>query len=249
MTDTAQNTQGATAVKSAQGEDRSSYQPIKPWTENEFGFTKATEGLTWTDPTFKANWAALRSEGKFCGAYHYLHTNLNPEAQAEHFLAFVQNNGGLRPGDMLVVNSELAGWGGDVAPSGESQNGMAAPADPLSGTPVGAGLVGAGLAGDSTLAFLTKLGELLGNDKDRHPLLVYSSLSVAALLGNCTTYDLWIAYPAYAAPPSVKPWPNWRFWQWGWGGGQGGGDRDAYNGTVADLTEWINSFRKPPSPA
>jgi GH25 family lysozyme M1 (1,4-beta-N-acetylmuramidase) len=73
--------------------------------------------------------------------------------------------------------------------------------------------------------------------------LVYTSLSVASVLGACTEFELWIAHPALDAPPSVAPWKNWRFWQWGFGGGPGGGDRDAYNGTLAELTEWINSFK------
>ncbi len=243
MTAADHDTQSSKSVKSAQGEDRSSFQAIRPWTTDRFGFAKATEGLTWTDPTFPENWAALRSEGTFRGAYHFLHTNLNAQAQAEFFLEYVQNHGGLIPGDMLVIDSELAGWGGALQ-TGALQSGMATPVLPVSGA-----AVGAGLAGDSTLAFLTRLGQLLGKDKDRHPQLVYSSLSVAKLLGNCTSYDLWIAYPADTAPPSVDPWPTWRFWQWGFGGGEGGGDRDAYNGTMAGLTQWIDSYKNPPGQA
>jgi GH25 family lysozyme M1 (1,4-beta-N-acetylmuramidase) len=228
-------------VQSAQGEDRSSYQAITPWTANDFGFTKATEGLGWTDPTFETNWEALQKAQKLRGAYHFFYPHLNGGEQAEFFLSFVKNHGGLEPGDMLVIDSEVTvGPDGTLLPS-DSGNGMATPNVPLVGT-----LADAGLVGDGTLAFLATLGELLGDDKVRNPRLLYTNLSVASLLGDCTEYDLWIAYPALDAPPSVAPWKNWRFWQWEFGGGPGGGDRDAYNGTAADLTEWIGSFKNPP---
>ncbi|MGD0556413.1 MAG: GH25 family lysozyme [Streptosporangiaceae bacterium] len=238
MTDAIQNSDGYKAVKSAQGEDRSSYQPIGPWTADDFGFTKATEGLTWTDPTFEANWKALRTQVKFRGAYHFLHLELGGEEQAAFFLSFVQEHGGLEPGDMLVVDSEIMTGPDGALQAGDPESRMASPNVTFPAT-----LTGTGLAGDVTLAFLEKLGDLLGENKYRNPRLLYTNLSVAAVLGNCTEFDLWIAYPSFTAPPNVKPWENWRFWQWGWGGGQGGGDRDAYNGTLADLTEWIDSFK------
>jgi GH25 family lysozyme M1 (1,4-beta-N-acetylmuramidase) len=235
------------AVQSAQGEDRSSYQPIGRWTAvNKFGFTKATEGLDWTDPTFEANWKALKDEGKFRGAYQFFHPNLDPEAQAVFFLDYVNTHGGLEPGDMLVIDSEIAAGpdGALVVGGQEDANGtksfMAKPRLAPSGT-----IVGAGVLGDATLAFLNKLKGLLGAEKDRHPIGVYTDLSIAAVLEGCTEYFLWIAYPSYTAPPNVLPWRNWRFWQWEFGGGPGGGDRDAYNGTLPEMTEWISSFKNP----
>ena len=248
MTDTDQSAITAQAVQSAQGEDRSSFQPIGPWTAvDKFGFTKATEALDWTDPTFEANWNALKNEGKFRGAYHFFHPNLDPEGQAVFFLDYVNAHGGLEPGDMLVVDSEItAGAGGTLVVGGAPGPGgmtsdMARPMVPVSGTVVGASAVG-----DATLAFLRKLQGVLGPARNRHPIGVYTDLSIAATLQNCTYHFLWIAYPSYTAPPSVLPWTNWRFWQWEFGGGPGGGDRDAYNGTLPEMTEWIGSFRSAP---
>jgi GH25 family lysozyme M1 (1,4-beta-N-acetylmuramidase) len=245
------STVGERSVQSAQGEDRSSYQPVGAWTAvNKFGFAKATEGLGWTDPTFEANWKALRDERKFRGAYHFFHPNLDPEAQAEYFLEYVNGHGALEPGDMLVIDSEIwAGADGALVVGGvESASGtksyMAKARLPVPPTNVGASAVG-----DATLAFLDKVSSLLGPQKDRHPIGVYTDLSIAAELGDCTRYFLWIAYPAYTAPPSVHPWHNWRFWQWEFGGGPGGGDRDAYNGTLPEMTEWIGTFKNPPAGA
>ncbi len=248
MTDTDQGAVAAQAVQSAQGEDRSSYQPVGPWTAvNKFGFTKATEALDWADPTFEANWKALQAEGKFRGAYHFFHPNLDPEAQAVFFLDQVNTHGGLEPGDMLVVDSEITlGAGGTLVLGGAPGPGgttsyMAKARVKVSGT-----LVGASAVGDATLAFLRKLQGLLGPARNRHPIGVYTDLSIAATLQDCTYHFLWIAYPSYTAPPNVQPWTNWRFWQWEFGGGPGGGDRDAYNGTLPEMSEWIGSYRSAP---
>lgn len=222
-------------VHSAEGEDRSSYQDVLPWTGDEFGFVKATETTDWRDPTFAANWAALKHEGKPRGAYHFLHAERSPVAQAEFFVSIVKEQG-LEPGDMLVADSEvIPGPGGVLQPS--IPDSMHAPNVPFTGE------VGSGdLVGSCTLTFLQTVRSLAGPNI---PVLCYTNLSVGALLGSCTDFDLFIAYPSATAPPSVAPWPKWRFWQWGFGGGQGGGDRDAYNGTVDELGQWIGSFRPP----
>lgn len=230
-------------VHSAQGEDRSSFQEVQPWTADSFGFAKATEGTTWTDPTFGANWSALHDEGKPRGAYHFFHPELDPVEQANFFLSVVREKG-MKPHDMLVVDSELlAGSGGELlAGSGGLQSGL--PDGMIrANVPVsGVALPSADLVGSGTLKFMETVGQLLGAHRARHPLIVYTSLSVGAHLGSCTHFDLWIASWSDTAPASVAPWPSWRFWQWGSGGGPGGGDRDAYNGTEADLHAWLSSF-------
>jgi GH25 family lysozyme M1 (1,4-beta-N-acetylmuramidase) len=226
------------AVQSAQGEDRSIYQRILPWFEDDFGFAKATEATDWRDPTFPANWAELRRAGKPRGAYHFFHPELSAVAQATFFVSVVRENG-LEPGDMLVVDSEIAPGPGGVLASSNS-TGMGTPNIPFATTVGAPELVGLG-----TLRFLRAVAQLVGPD---HPLLVYTNLNVAQYLGCCTRFDLWIANPALSAPESVAPWKQWRFWQWEFGGGEGGGDRDAYNGTKEEMMVWINSFKPEPSP-
>jgi Glycosyl hydrolases family 25 len=100
------------AVHSAEGEDRSSYQKVGPWTSDAFGLVKATEATNWADPTFAENWANLRGERKPRGAYHFFHPEMNAAEQAEFFMSVLHKNG-LEPGDMLVIDSEIiAGPGG-----------------------------------------------------------------------------------------------------------------------------------------
>lgn len=222
-------------VKSAQGEDRSDDQAVLPWTANSFGFAKATEGTSWSGKTFAANWAALKAEGKPRGAYHYLHPYLDPVAQAEFFLSVVQP-AGLEPGDMLVVDSEIFPGQEEVLESGNS-NGMG-PDVTISGT-----LSDASAVGDCTRKFLETLHSVA---YPHHPRVVYTNMNGLQFLGPCHKYQLWIAHPSSIAPTNaqVSPWEKWQFWQWQFGGGPGGGDRDAFNGTAADLHAWLNGYLK-----
>jgi len=225
------------AVQSAQGEDRSSYQNVVPWNADDFGFTKATEATGWSDPTFAANWANLRADGKPRGAYHFFHPSINATEQAGFFLSVVRANGGLEPGDMLMIDTEIT-----VGADGAEEYSDPAHASLRSNvTPTGT-LASAALVASGTLTFMQTVRSALVHP-ERHPLVVYTNLSVGALLGSCTEFNLFIAYPSLTAPPSVAPWSNWRFWQWQFGGGPGGGDRDAYNGTSEALAAWINSFK------
>src|SRR5262249_39837308 len=61
-----------------QGIDASHWQGSINWTSvknsgKTFAFYKATEGTTYTDPTFAANWAAIKNAGLIRGAYHFGH--------------------------------------------------------------------------------------------------------------------------------------------------------------------------------
>jgi lysozyme len=92
-------------VTSAQGIDVSHYQ--QPVTAAQlagldFAFAKATDGARDIDERFAANWAAIRSSGRFRGAYHEQRHG-DPAGQAAHFLATVQAQG-LMAGDMLAVS-------------------------------------------------------------------------------------------------------------------------------------------------
>ncbi len=93
-------------MTSAQGTDFSAYQaPIAPadLAGLDFAFTKATEGLTITDPDFGDNWTALgAAAGLHRGAYHEYRPDADPLAQAQHFVSAVKAHG-LRPGDILAL--------------------------------------------------------------------------------------------------------------------------------------------------
>jgi hypothetical protein len=67
------------------------------------GICKATEGLSYRDPTFPANWSALGQRNAFRGAYHFGHPDQDPVAQADFFLGYV---GAVKPTDLLVLDLE-----------------------------------------------------------------------------------------------------------------------------------------------
>jgi lysozyme len=86
-------------------------------------------------------------------------------------------------------------------------------------------------------AFMAELDKLAPHN----PRGVYTFIDYAAT-GHCAGlggYPLWLAFPAASAPQPPPPWANWRFWQWGQ---RNGVDADAFNGTAAQLDEWIRSY-------
>jgi lysozyme len=80
--------------------------------------------------------------------------------------------------------------------------------------------------------------DLVHADEPECPVLVYSDLSALPSLTACTDYPLWVAHPSDDAPPDVRPWGKWTFWQWGTVNGV---DRDAFNGTSDALQSWLDS--------
>lgn len=93
-------------------------------------------------------------------------------------------------------------------------------------------------AADDAKGFLDAVVASAG---DRNPVICYTDLSVAKVLSSCTAYDLWIAWPSSTAPADVSPWRAWRLWQWH----MTGLDRDAWNGTPAEMAAWIATYAKP----
>jgi GH25 family lysozyme M1 (1,4-beta-N-acetylmuramidase) len=65
--------------------------------------TKATQGDTYTDPTFAAHWAEMGVGFKYRLAYHWLTPDADPAAQAAHFLAVWDRTGG------AMLDAEQAG--------------------------------------------------------------------------------------------------------------------------------------------
>ena len=59
-----------------------------------FAFCKATEGTTYTDPTFATNWAAMKAAGLLRGAYHFGRPGTDPVAQADYFCNVVKPTSG-----------------------------------------------------------------------------------------------------------------------------------------------------------
>ncbi len=45
-----------------------------------FAFAKATDGVSYVDPTFAANWVAMKQAGLVRGAYHYFEAGMDRRA-------------------------------------------------------------------------------------------------------------------------------------------------------------------------
>jgi GH25 family lysozyme M1 (1,4-beta-N-acetylmuramidase) len=69
-----------------------------------FAIIKATEGSTWTDPTYSRNRADATAAGLIVGAYHFLRAESDPAEQAQHFLQAI----GQREGQLLALDVERA---------------------------------------------------------------------------------------------------------------------------------------------
>lgn len=212
------------------GEDRSSFQAVRPWSGDYFGFCKASEGTSWKDPTFAGNWANLLAEGKPRGAYHFFHPADDVVSQARFFYSVVAARG-LIPGDVFIADVELTAGSdsledyGTVRAPHRAHEGLRANPVPMA-------------VGSSALRFLQEVAALAG---PQHRVLLYTDLYMAQnLLTGCAAYPLFIAY--YAAAPVVPaPWKSWMFWQPRAGGGPGGGDVDYFNGDDAQLRAWCHA--------
>jgi GH25 family lysozyme M1 (1,4-beta-N-acetylmuramidase) len=88
-----------------------------------WGAAKATEGRSFQDSQFPANWRKMKSAGLVRMAYHYAHPGGDPSSAALPFLAYVKANG-IDADDIMVMDMEanqnnlpllevrdwLAGW-------------------------------------------------------------------------------------------------------------------------------------------
>lgn len=219
------------SVASAQGKDISNFQGVQPasfWSGYQFGFAKATESTNFLDATFPGNWVNMKRAGIHRGAYHFFHPAVDPIAQAKFFVSYVEKQG-LEPGDMLVADVEITSGGKISRMFKKTRNNLTQRA------------VSTGTVNVTAKAFLDEVVKLVGT---KFPVLVYTDLSVGSQLTSCTGYPLWIAFPSSSAPSNVSPWKNWTFWQWG----QTTIDRDAYNGTAADLQAFIDKYALDPPP-
>ena len=79
-------------------------------TGQRFVVAKATEGITYKDPTFDDNWFGARSAGLLRGAYHFFRCNVDAKKQADYFIDYVRtvkDDGELPPVLDLETNDGL----------------------------------------------------------------------------------------------------------------------------------------------
>jgi lysozyme len=91
------------AKYSVQGIDVSNYQKSIDWRsvaqtgKYTFVFIKATEGRTYKDAYFQANWRETKEYGLLRGAYHFYTPYLTGAEQADNYISVVPKEAGMLP--------------------------------------------------------------------------------------------------------------------------------------------------------
>jgi GH25 family lysozyme M1 (1,4-beta-N-acetylmuramidase) len=211
------------------GIDVSHFQGAIDWTSVKnagmtFAFTKATEGVGFTDSTFTTNMSGAMAAGVVIGPYHLArpdssNTDLNDAAnEANYFCDTIQSyysatNLTLRP---VLDMEKLSGTADEKTFLSNWTNNFAATVH-------------------SRLGF--------------YPIIYCNSnFAKNYFESNISQYPLWLAKWTNDVnnPPSAFDsgiWNTWRFWQWTSTGSvagiSGNVDRDVFNGTITELNQFI----------
>ncbi|MDB4966825.1 MAG: putative rane protein [Myxococcales bacterium] len=200
-----------------QGVDVSHYQGVPDWQKAkaggiDFAFMKATESTNFVDPQFATNWKSAGAAGVIRGAYHFFRASADATKQADYF---IQTTGLPAAGDLpLTLDLEV-----------------------LDG-------VTAAQATQGALTFLQRVEQKTG----RKPIVYTSPSFYSSTLGapaGFQSYVLWIANWQTQCPSIPGPaWSDWTFWQTsdkGTAAGVSGTlDVDEFNGSLADLQNFVN---------
>ena len=93
------------------GIDVSRYQGQIDWAavarNVSFVSIKATEGATFTDPSFAVNWAGAHANGLIRTAYHFAHPSVSAYAQADYFVDAVNSAGGYTNSSTMQLMLDL----------------------------------------------------------------------------------------------------------------------------------------------
>jgi lysozyme len=174
------------------GPDVSSHQGYVDWAAlraagASFGFTKASGGAWYRNPTCAQNWSGMSAAGLARGAYHFAFETSGqplpgpgPEAEAGYFLDTIVPLG-LSTGDMLVLDIEQ----------------------------------GAGDLGDWALRFCRYVERAVGYKPLIYTGAWFSDPHRFADQPALAEYALWLAdYSAATWPAPPAPWSELAFWQW-----------------------------------
>jgi len=206
------------------GIDVSNFQGTVNWSEvarsgERFTFVLATDGVSFTSPTFSAQYSGAKDAGLFRGAYHFARPD-EPDApmQANRFLDVVRysNDGRSLPAVVDMENN----------PNGAQCYG-------LTTSQMISWIRG----------FLDTVRERTGRDG-----IIYTSRSFwQACTDNSTaftSYPLWLAEYGVSQPELFGGWPYYSFWQYTNTGSvpgvNGNVDRDLWNGSVDGLQRLAN---------
>ncbi len=150
----------------------------------KFAFMKATEGATYTDPSFAKNRTQSATEGILGGAYHYFRATSKVEAQIEHFVQTIGASGS-RPLLPVLDVEDPKQW------KGMSTLDLS-------------GMVIAWLEGVEQRLQMRPLIYLSPSFADE----------MLAADKRLAKFPLWLAHWANGDPRVPEPWTNWTFWQY-----------------------------------
>lgn len=194
----------------------------------KFVFLKASQGLTYHDPAFQADWKAARDIGLVHGGYHFWVAQADAKAQANNYLD--RGIDWSLPGVLPPVV--------DIENQVGNTNSQSAQMDKYI-------LNNKSECRDNALHLL----ELIEAGAGRTPVIYCSPNFLSEYLGDSVAfakYDLWIAGYQDNVPHLPKGFTNWLFWQNSeYGTAQGnltGGhlDLDYFNGTQEQLNLLAN---------
>lgn len=178
-----------------------------------FIICKATEGVTYTDPEFQHNWQDIPAKGFIRGAYHFFRSNDDPVAQAKFFTQTIS--------DLKAT---------DVPPIVDFEKGG----------------IKASQSAESVANNLLVMLKTVEQETNRKPIIYVNIGDGDKYLTDSAfaEYPLWVAnYTRRDHPnlPSVWKEKGWNIWQKSesYKVGSNTNDFDIFNGTVADLKEFI----------
>ncbi len=190
----------------------------------KFAFIKATEGATFADPNFKANWEGARMAGLLRGAYHFFHPETEALAQAERFLSVVGKDSG------------------ELAPALDLEP------IPVEGTTRDRW---SNASADARLLAISTWLDAVEQSLGRKPIIYTAAgfWNKRISAGNrFAAYPLWLAQYTKTIPPRIpSTWTDWSFWQHSDSGRvpgiSGKVDISRFNGSLDDLRELAESGR------
>jgi GH25 family lysozyme M1 (1,4-beta-N-acetylmuramidase) len=213
---------------SVAGLDVSNHQGSINWTRvsasnHRFMYAKATEGLTYTDPYFFANYTDAKANGLYAGAYHYaLPDRSTGRAQADFF---IDHSGFTNDGRTLPPMLDIE-WPWEGSGSGYPCYGM----------------------GPTQL--VTWIRDFVNRIRERtgRPTMIYTNRFWwdPCTGSNPTFGDQPLFVARYADTPGVLPagWTTYAAWQFTSSavipGVNGPVDEDVFNGSIADLARLAN---------
>ena len=197
------------------GDSDGSYGAIN-WTQvhttagKKFAFAKATQGVTYTDPSFTTNEVSGTNAGVIMGAYHFADPETNTAlAEANHFIS--------------VARSYIGA--GHLPPTLDLE-------DPSSGPALSSAFTSAQLT-----AWVQTWMTTVYDSTGVQPIIYTSGNYAGYVNSSLNTYGLWIANPngTTAPPTNLGVWTTWLFKQYSWTGSVTGignpqVDLDVFNG-------------------